>query len=104
MGWLGVREVACDSVACRVHLWAPAGGYLRSSEPEPPAAGVLSAEGLDTVGAITAVPTFQPSDNMRYFNTFASVLGDDRSGKARAIWGKPIKAVVITRAAIAAAV
>lgn len=61
-------------------------------------------EGLDTVGAITSVPTFQPSDNMRYFNTFASVLGDDRSGKARAIWGKPIKAVVITRAAIVAAV
>jgi len=53
-------------------------------------------EGLGTVQDITEVPRYDPAANIRGFNMLASVLGDSRSKKAQASWGKPLKAVVIT--------
>lgn len=53
-------------------------------------------EGLDTIGAISTVPTFSPGAKARQMNAVASFLGDDRAAKARAKWGRPLKAVVIT--------
>lgn len=54
------------------------------------------AEGLDVIGEIGTVPTFLPKGNLKAYNEFASFIGDERAGKARAKWGKPLKAVVIT--------
>lgn len=51
--------------------------------------------GLDVVSAISSVPTFQPAGNLKAYNAFASLIGDERADKARALWGKPLKAVVI---------
>lgn len=34
------------------------------------------AEGLDVIAAVTQVPTFQPNDNARAFNKFASLIGE----------------------------
>ena len=42
------------------------------------------------------VPTFSPGAKARQMNAVASFLGDDRAAKARAKWGRPLKAVVIT--------
>jgi peptidyl-prolyl cis-trans isomerase B (cyclophilin B) len=53
-------------------------------------------EGLGTVGSISAVPTFSPNEKARQMNAVASFLGDERAAKARAKWGRPLKAVVIT--------
>ena len=52
--------------------------------------------GLGTVQDIAEVPRYDPAANIRGFNMLASVLGDSRSKKAQASWGKPLKAVVIT--------
>lgn len=57
-------------------------------------------EGLDVVASITQVPTFTPNENSRAFNQFASFIGDDRAGKTRAKWGRPLQAVVITKAGV----
>lgn len=53
-------------------------------------------EGMDVVTAIAAVPTFKPSSNARAWNQVAEWLHDDRAEKARAVWSKPTKAIVIT--------
>lgn len=58
------------------------------------------AEGLEVVAAITKVPTFTPNDNARAFNDFAQFIGDERAAKTRAKWGRPLQAVVITRAGL----
>jgi len=42
------------------------------------------------------VPTFHPDEKARQMNAVASFLGDERAAKARAKWGRPLKAVVIT--------
>ena len=63
------------------------------------AAGVFGRveEGsLQTVQEIAEVPRYDPAANIRGFNLLASALGDSRSKKAQASWGKPLKAVVIT--------
>ena len=51
---------------------------------------------MDVVSAIAAVPTFKPSSNSRAWNQVAEFIGDDRAQKARAVWNKPTKAIVIT--------
>lgn len=53
-------------------------------------------EGLGTVSEVTQVPTFSPSGQLRAYNRMASAIGDDRAARARANWGLPLKAVVIT--------
>jgi hypothetical protein len=52
------------------------------------------------VRAITEVPTFTPNDTARAYNQFAAFIGDDRAGKARAKWGRPLKAILITAAGV----
>lgn len=42
------------------------------------------------------VPTFSPGASARQMNAFATFLGDERATKAKAKWGRPLKAVVIT--------
>lgn len=42
------------------------------------------------------VPTFSPDAKARQMNAVASFLGDERAAKARAKWGRPLKAVLIT--------
>lgn len=56
--------------------------------------------GLDVVGAISRVPTFQPSGNLRAFNDLAKLIGDERANKTRAKWGKPLQAIVITNSGL----
>ena len=46
--------------------------------------GVL--EGLETVSAIAAVPTFSPNASARQVNSFARFSGDGRAAKARGKW------------------
>lgn len=57
-------------------------------------------EGLDTLATVTEIPTFKPSDKLRAFNTFADKFGDSRAARAREVWGKPLKSVVITNAGV----
>ena len=45
---------------------------------------------------VVQVPTFSPGAKARQMNAVAGFLGDDRAAKARAKWGRPLKAVVIT--------
>lgn len=52
--------------------------------------------GMGVVAAVAAVPTFAPSSNSRAWNQVAEWLKDDRAEKARAVWSKPTKAIVIT--------
>lgn len=59
-------------------------------------------QGLDVVGAISRVPTFQPSGNLRAFNDLAKLIGDERASKTRAKWGKPLQAIVITNSGLLA--
>ena len=56
--------------------------------------------GMDVVATIASVPAFSPSAQLRQYNRFASALGDDRAARARAAWGKPLQAVVITDAGV----
>jgi len=51
-------------------------------------------KGFDVISEIAEVPTFQPNKNLKSFNKFAALLGDDRANNARGIWGKPRKAVI----------
>ncbi|GJP39900.1 hypothetical protein CLOM_g24225 [Closterium sp. NIES-68] len=53
-------------------------------------------QGMEVIAAVAAVPTFQPSDRIRQFNDFATLLGDDRAAKGRGTWNRPLKAIVIT--------
>ena len=53
-------------------------------------------EGMDVVTAVASVPTFKPSSNSRAWNQVAEWLKDERAEKARAVWNKPTKAIVIT--------
>jgi peptidyl-prolyl cis-trans isomerase B (cyclophilin B) len=55
----------------------------------------MPAEGMDVVGKVASVPVFLPDGNLRAFNDLARFIGDERAGKSRAKWGKPLKAVVI---------
>ncbi|KAL4431600.1 hypothetical protein ABPG77_001442 [Micractinium sp. CCAP 211/92] len=74
-------------------------GPVPSLDGENIVVGQVS-EGLEVVAAITKVPTFTPNDNARAFNDFAQFIGDERAAKTRAKWGRPLQAVVITRAAL----
>lgn len=40
-------------------------------------------EGLGTVAAVAAVPTFTPGERLQALNRVASLIGDDRAAKAR---------------------
>ena len=51
---------------------------------------------MNVVAAVAAVPTFKPSSNSRAWNQVAEWLKDERAEKARAVWSKPTKAIVIT--------
>jgi hypothetical protein len=53
-------------------------------------------EGLNVVTAVAAVPAFRPDSNLQAFNALANAIGDDRAAKAKATWGRPLKAIVIT--------
>ena len=57
-------------------------------------------EGLETVAAIAAVPTFSPNASARQMNSFARFIGDGRAAKARGKWGTPLKAVLIVRTGV----
>ena len=57
-------------------------------------------QGMDVVASIASVPAFSPSAQLRQYNQLASALGDDRAARARAAWGKPLQAVVITDAGV----
>ena len=59
--------------------------------------------GLDVVAAIADVPTFKPSGNSIAWNQVAEWFGDDRAAKARAVWTKPTKAIVIENAGVLSA-
>ena len=50
---------------------------------------------MDVVAAVSTQPTYRPSSRIRQFNDIAEFLGDDRAANARALWDKPLKAVVI---------
>ncbi|GMH36750.1 hypothetical protein BSKO_04623 [Bryopsis sp. KO-2023] len=52
-------------------------------------------EGFDTLFSVAEIPTYTPSEKLKAFNTFASSFGDERAARARASWGRPLKAVVI---------
>lgn len=53
-------------------------------------------EGLDTVSAVARVPTFKPSERIRFYNSVARFLGDGRADQAQRQWGKPLQPVLIT--------
>ena len=53
-------------------------------------------KGFDVISEIAEVPTFQPNKNLKSFNKFAALLGDDRASTASSIWGKPRKAIIFT--------
>ncbi|KAK9864152.1 hypothetical protein WJX84_012172 [Apatococcus fuscideae] len=57
-------------------------------------------EGLDTVSAVARVPTFKPSERIRFYNSVARFLGDGRAEQAQRQWGKPLQPVLITGSGI----
>ena len=57
-------------------------------------------KGFDVIAEISEVPTFQPNTNLKSFNKFAALLGDDRANNARGIWGKPRKAVIFSASGV----
>lgn len=58
-------------------------------------------DGFDIISDIVnTVPTFQPNDSLVAYNQFAEFIGDERATKARAKWGKPLKAVLIVNSGI----
>ena len=69
---------------------------------EKPRCSCSVIEGMGTIVAATAVPTFMPNESARQMNAVASLIGDERAAKVRAQWGKPLKAIVITGAGVLA--
>ncbi len=57
-------------------------------------------EGLDTVATVARVPTFKPSERIRFYNSVAKFLGDGRAERVQRQWGKPLQAVLITDSGI----
>ena len=56
--------------------------------------------GMDVVAAAARVPSFQPDARSRQLNRFAAFIGDDRADKVARRYGRPLKAVIITRAGV----
>lgn len=52
-------------------------------------------EGMDVIGLVSTTPTIKPSSQLQAYNSLAQAFGDDRAERARRLWGKPLKAVVI---------
>lgn len=53
-------------------------------------------EGFGTVSSIASQPTYKPSQRIQAFNQLATLIGDERAAKARAVYGKPLKPVILT--------
>jgi peptidyl-prolyl cis-trans isomerase B (cyclophilin B) len=52
-------------------------------------------QGLDTVNAISRVPTYAPTSTGKLYNGIAKSLGDKRAATARGSWTRPRQAIVI---------
>lgn len=61
---------------------------------------LTSLQRNNIVFTLLQVPTFSPGEKARQMNAVASFLGDERAAKARAKWGRPLKAVLITGGAV----
>ena len=75
-----------------IHMHAPGASTSPRSTLCQAAGGDCTAQGRRSL----QVPTFSPGAKARQMNAVASFLGDERAAKARAKWGRPLKAVVIT--------
>lgn len=52
-------------------------------------------DGLETVAAITRLPTFNPAERIQVLNKVASLIGDERAARVRAKYGRPLRSIVI---------
>ncbi|GJN12772.1 hypothetical protein PR202_ga31081 [Eleusine coracana subsp. coracana] len=55
-----------------------------------------TADRMDVVTNIAAIPTYKPAERIRLFNDFAQLIGDERAQTARAMWNRPLKTVYIS--------
>lgn len=59
--------------------------------------------GMDAVIAAAAVPSFQPDARSQQLNRFAKMIGDERADNVRRQYGKPLRAIIISKAGVLAA-
>lgn len=57
-------------------------------------------QGLDVIANIATVPTIKPSGQLIAYNKLASAFGDERADRARRLWGKPLKSVIILKGSV----
>jgi len=56
--------------------------------------------GFDVLAAVVRTPTFEPDARQRQLNRFAAFVGDERADKVARRYGRPLRAVVVLKAAV----